>query len=81
MKIIDPISDAQTMSAHQNEFCCPQCKGELNGDSPFVCNNCQARYLVQDGIVDFRCQRRDYYFIPLPIKEMDKLHVDMTEQS
>src|SRR5947209_2999096 len=81
MKIIDPITDVQAVRAHQKEFSCPLCKGELRGNSPLVCHICQAVYVVKDGVVDFRCQRKDYYFNPLLPKDMDALIEAMAAHS
>lgn len=45
----------------------------MGSDAKLECIACSAIYPVCDGIVDFRCHRRDYYFNPIPRGEMGEL--------
>ena len=52
-------------------FSCPKCRGTLlQTTSQWRCDGCQSEYPIRDGIHDFRCARWDYYFNPVPRKEM-----------
>ncbi len=37
------------------------------------CRDCSSSFEVKDGIVDFRCARKDYYFSPIPKRRMLRL--------
>lgn len=59
-------------------FSCPKCQGNLQQTATqWHCDSCQTDYPIRDGIHDFRCARWDYYFNPVPRKEM----TDMIEDS
>ncbi|ADE16277.1 Methyltransferase type 11 [Nitrosococcus halophilus Nc 4] len=58
----------------QNDLACPRCAGAIVADDTALeCDACGATYPIRDGIVDFRCHRRDYYFNPIPREAMDEL--------
>lgn len=53
---------------------CPRCKSEVaRSESTLTCRGCGASFQVADDIVDMRCERRDYYFNPVPRPEMEQL--------
>ena len=57
-----------------SEFQCPRCKGLLSVDNrSLICRDCQSTFDVKDGIIDFRCFKKKYYFNPVPIDKMIKL--------
>src|SRR5713101_9628416 len=48
-------------------FCCPQCKSALfRANSALHCSACANVYPINEGIFDFRCHRKNYYFNPVP---------------
>lgn len=56
------------------DFRCARCAGILRESSAALdCAACGAHFPREDGIVDFRLGRRDYYFNPVPRPEMDAL--------
>lgn len=62
------------------ELRCPRCLGSLtNSGRRVVCCACGSEYSLDDGIFDLRCQRRDYYFNPVPRDEMAGLLRDAPE--
>jgi SAM-dependent methyltransferase/aminoglycoside phosphotransferase (APT) family kinase protein len=70
-----PSSDAADGGAVQLR--CPRCKGELARQADALrCTGCSATYSIEDGIADLRCERRDYYFNPVPRPEMNQLIAD-----
>lgn len=65
------------MTTTQTSICCPRCKAELvQRDSGLRCSGCSSDYRVEDGIVDVRCGRLDYYFNPVPREDMSQLISD-----
>lgn len=62
------------MITSKSDFRCPRCKAELSSTSEGLrCTGCSAQYRVEDGIVDLRCGRLDYYFNPVPREAMNQL--------
>jgi ubiquinone/menaquinone biosynthesis C-methylase UbiE len=45
----------------------------LHGRGALECERCGSIYPEKEGIFDFRCGRENYYFNPVPLKEMDAL--------
>src|SRR5262245_45900592 len=71
-----PVRPATTSVAvaAASQFRCPRCAGELAGSATeYSCAPCAERYPIRDGIIDFRCGRRDYYFNPVPRPAMQEL--------
>ena len=62
-------------------FNCPRCITPLASTRKgFHCAQCSSDFPVEDGIVDLRCGRRDYYFNPVPRKEMAQLIEDAAHE-
>jgi ubiquinone/menaquinone biosynthesis C-methylase UbiE len=58
-------------------FSCPKCRGNLQQTPEnWQCNSCKAEYPIRGDIHDFRCARWDYYFNPVPRKEMTEMIED-----
>lgn len=63
------------------ELRCPRCRAALRRQADSLgCTSCSATYAVTDGIFDLRCERRDYYFNPVPRPEMEQLTADAAHQ-
>ncbi|ADJ28629.1 methyltransferase domain-containing protein [Nitrosococcus watsonii] len=61
----------------REDLACPRCGSAIAAEgTKFVCTACGASYPVRDGIIDFRCHRRDYYFNPIPREAMEDLTRD-----
>ena len=55
-------------------FRCPRCCGGIRiREAVAQCTSCSAEYAIRDGIHDFRCGRHDYYFNPVPRRDMAAL--------
>lgn len=67
------------MNIEPEEFRCPQCAGTLTaGTDSLHCVQCNATYRIENGILDLRCSRQQYYFNPLSKSEMEKLIGQLT---
>jgi len=67
-----------------SDFRCPRCKAELlvkTAEQELCCSGCGAPYSVRNGIFDFRYQRMDYYFNPVPRVAMAELIKDASYES
>ncbi len=63
------------------ELSCPRCRASLRRQVDTLgCTGCSSTYSVADGIFDLRCERRDYYFNPVPRPEMAQLTADAEHQ-
>ncbi|QOJ08257.1 class I SAM-dependent methyltransferase [Nitrosomonas sp. H1_AOB3] len=55
-------------------FICAKCKGNLlRQEQKFQCSNCMSEFIIDNGIIDFRGKRQDYYFNPVSSTDMDTL--------
>ncbi|HEX5352509.1 MAG TPA: methyltransferase domain-containing protein [Rhodanobacteraceae bacterium] len=65
---------ASASPAPRSDLACPACMGTIVGNATELsCTACGARYVIRDGIADFRSSRHDYYFNPVPREEMRAL--------
>lgn len=56
------------------EFRCPKCCSKvIKEESGLICGECHERYLIKDGIIDFRYHKKFYYWDPIPSDDMDVL--------
>lgn len=68
------ISPTMLVETHRTDLCCPRCMGKMSvRDDSSKCLDCGADYRVDDGIIDLRTHRNDYYFNPVPREEMRQL--------
>lgn len=74
MNSLDVSLDATRREEIRDDLACPRCMGSLkDSGTELSCAGCGAVYAVRDGITDLRSNRYDYYFNPLPRKEMEAL--------
>lgn len=58
---------------------CPSCLGELSASKRLLaCSSCKTTYPLEEGIVDLRAARKQYYFNPVKPEEMESLVRAMT---
>lgn len=72
----ETIPPATIIDAQRADLSCPRCLGKMSAlDDSSECVECGARYRVDDGIIDLRTHRNDYYFNPVPREEMRQLTI------
>lgn len=70
------ISPMTLIDTRRSDLSCPRCLGKMTVlDDSSECVDCGARYRVDDGIIDLRTHRNDYYFNPVPREEMRQLTI------
>ena len=66
--------DAPSAARDSADFRCARCGGVLRDrEAGLDCTACGTHFPRHDDIVDFRLGRRDYYFNPVPRREMERL--------
>jgi ubiquinone/menaquinone biosynthesis C-methylase UbiE/aminoglycoside phosphotransferase (APT) family kinase protein len=82
------VHDVESLSAalspqpdeRRTQLRCPRCRAPLVvRDTVCRCTSCSVEYPIREGIFDLRCGRHDYYFNPVPRRDMSAI-IDAASQ-